>query len=317
MFDFLGLPREIRDEIYKLCLVRGQIEFEEFYIDETPEDWMRDRKPEKLMLHVAKPDETPLLVYQGIPFVHRVESLTRIHGRCRWDDILYEDRERSYRIHRGTTDPPCLDIFLANRLIYQESSMVFYAKNSFCFPSRECELTLNACSGFLTDRPEQALIYISDISLEIGFIDRHHTDFTGFSGSLFYRIHWPTMQRLDSILKGTLDPKGLSKLKFLVQEQCPSKRALETHLKCKDYVDFFQSIAIFTRRNSLKNLIELQIDLVERSSWMKLDHEVKWMANFVLGRWVGNEFNVSSSIFNVGSKEMRRITLTWSSSKTK
>ncbi|KAG7006720.1 hypothetical protein G7Y79_00013g034920 [Physcia stellaris] len=103
MFDFLGLPREIRDEIYKLCLVREKIEFEEFYTDETPEEWMKDRRPDALTLHIAKPDETPLLVYQGVPFVHRVESLTPIDGRSRWDDIYDKDPFLGDRTERVRT----------------------------------------------------------------------------------------------------------------------------------------------------------------------------------------------------------------------
>ena len=278
---------------------------------------MRDRKPETLTLHVAKPDETPLLVYQGIPFVHRARSLTRINGRCRWDDIFYEDRERSYRIHRGTTNPPYLNIFLTNRLVYQESSMMFYAKNCFCFPSRDCELTLNACSGFLTDRPEQALTYLSNISLGIGFINWTHPGLRDLGDSRFYGIHWPTMQRLADILKGTPDSKGPNKLKFLLQEQCPSDRALAHHLESKNYCNIFLRMMQSLRENGLKTLDELHIILVAENPYcIKMEVEVHYMAYFVLGRWTVNDSKVSSSIVNVGNREMFRTRLTWSSSKT-
>ena len=313
MFDFLGIPREIRDEIYELCLVRETIEFEEFYVDETPEDWMQDRKLEALTLHVAKPDETPLLVYQGIPFVHRVESLTPIDGRSRWDDIFYEGRERSYRLHRATADPPFLNIFLTSRLIYQESSMMFYAKNYFCFPSRDCELTLNACSGFLTDRPEQALTYISNISLEIGLIDRKRRELERPPYGI--RVHWPTMQRLSDVLRGTLDPKGPSKLKFLFEEQCPSDRALAHRLEGKGYDYFPERMLDIPTRKSLKNLNELQINLVENSYGFMSDFKVEWMARFVLDHWSVARSKVSRSIVNVGSKRMFHTRLTWSQSE--
>ena len=279
---------------------------------------MRDRKLENLMLNVAKPDETPLLIYQGIPFVHRVGSLTRIDGRCRWDDIFYEGRERSYRIHRGTTDPPCLNIFLTNRLIYQESFIVFYAKNDFCFPSRECELTLNACSGFLTDRTEQALTYINNVSLEIGFTDRRHTGFTNFRESRYYGVHWPTMQRFFNILRDTPDSKGPNNLKFLLEEQYPSDRALVSQLESKHYSNLFLGMARVTEINCLKNLSELQIDLIESTSRFRQGSSllVRSMARFVLGCPSAHSSKISSSIVNVDSKEMYRSRLTWSSSKT-
>ena len=316
MFDFLGLPREIRDEIYVLCLVREKIEFEEFYVDETAEDWMRDRKPEALTLQVARPGETPLLVYQGVSFVHRVESLTPINGRSRWDDVFYKDRERSYRIHRGTINPPCLNIFHTNCLIYQESSMTFYAKNCFCFPSRECELTLNACSAFLTDRPEQALTYISDISLGIGFIGWRHPALRDYRGSLLNDMHWPTMQRFVNILRDTLGPRSLHKLKMLYEEQCPSDRALSDRLKSKDYCSIFdQPLGVSGWSNSLRNLKDLQVDTLdtyEASSTLS-----RWKPRYIARLFIGHsayDSSWSSSAISVGGKEMSHTRLTWSPS---
>ena len=315
MFDFLGLPREIRDEIYNLCLVRKTIEFEEFYVDETPEEWMQDRKPEALTLHVAKPDETPLLVYQGIPFVHRVESLTTIDGRSRWDDVFYEGRERSYRIHRGITSPPCLNIFLTNRLIYQEASIIFYAKNYFCFPSRECELTLNACSCFLTDRPQHALTYIGNISLGIGFIHWRHPEFNTYTDSRFYGVHWPTVQRFVNILRDILGPRGLHKLEVLLEEQCPSDKALSHRLGSEDYCDLLlRSVGISGDNNSLNNFKELQIDKIEADDRRSSDFALKYVAKFLTGIWPVHDLNLSSSTVNVGGKEMFRTRLTWSPS---
>ena len=317
MFNFLGIPREIRDEIYELCLVREKIEFEEFYTDETPTDWMQDRKPDALTLHIARPDETPLLIYQGIPFVHRVESLTPIDGRSRWDDIFYEGRERSYRIHRGTTNPPCLDIFLTNRLMYQEASIIFYAKNYFCFPSRECELTLNACSAFLTDRPQQALTYIGNISLGIGFIDWRHPEFNTRTDGRFHGVHWPTVQRFGNILRDILGPRNLHKLEVLLEEQCPSNKALSHRLGSEGYYDVFIR-SIESRSNSkslnpLNNLKKLQIDKVEADDKIP-SHHLNYLAEFFTGKWPVYDSNFSSSVVNVGGKEMFRTRLTWSPS---
>ncbi|KAL8794494.1 MAG: hypothetical protein Q9195_002967 [Heterodermia aff. obscurata] len=320
MFDFLGLPREIRDEIYTLCLVRENIEFEEFYTDETPEDWMQDRKPEALTLHIAKPDETPLLVYQGVSFVHRVESLTPIDGRSRWDDIFYKGRERSYRIHRGITNPPCLNILLTNRLIYQESSMIFYAKNYFCFPSRECELTLNACSGFLTNRSKQALTYISNISLGIGHIDRlHRLSETGYRRYQRYMVHWPTMERLGNIFRETLSLMGLKKLKITLQDQRPSDRALASRLQTEEYSALLDWALAARATNSIKDFKDLQIELVESyrdSSTDGTTANLRLLAEFLTGSWSVYTSNVSSSTVNVGGKEVSHARMTWPPSQT-
>ena len=47
------------------------------------------RRPEALTLHVAKPGETTLLVYQEVSFVHRIESLTPIipHSSRNWSSM--------------------------------------------------------------------------------------------------------------------------------------------------------------------------------------------------------------------------------------
>ena len=229
MFDFLGLPREIRDEIYKLCLVREKIEFEEFYTDETPEEWMKDRRPDALTLHIAKSGETPLLVYQGVPFVHRIESLTPVDGRSRWDDIYDKDRTCSYRICRHTTNLPCLSIFRTNRLVYQEASSTFYGNNVFHFPSKGCENTLNACSAFLEDRPERVRTYINNISLSIGYAYYYLPGIYRTCGA-----HLITMERLSRSLRrlGTLD-----RLSLVLQEQHPTQKALRSLLQKHGYVN--------------------------------------------------------------------------------
>ena len=195
--------------------------------------------------------------------------------------------------------------------------MMFYAKNCFSFPSQDCELTLNACSGFLVDRPEQALTYISNISLVIGFIDRERSQLKFLKHSLFYGVHWPTMQRLINILKDTPNSKGPNKLKFLLQEQCPSKRALAKQLENEGDFDFLQfSKLALTKRGSLKNLNELQIDLVEGSSSRVSEVVVRRIASIVLDRRSTYGFDVSNSKVHVGSKEMSRTRFIWSSSKT-
>ena len=233
MFDFLGLPREIRDMVYGFLFLREEIQFEEFYTDETPEDWMKDRRPESLTLHTAKPNEIPLLKYNGIPFVHRVESLVPIDGRSRWDDEFLEHKTRSYRIFRGTIEPPCVRVFHTNRFVYQESSPVFYAKNCFKFPAKDCELTLNACSAFLTDRPKQALSCIKHVSLGIGHISRYGP----CNPSVRYGVHLPTLKRLCNTLGCTVQ---LDRLNLLFEEQCPMSGRAKMLVNSQDYVGFFE-----------------------------------------------------------------------------
>ena len=257
MFNFLGLPREIRDEIYKLCLVREKIEFEEFYTDETPEEWMKDRRPDSLTLHIAKPGETPLLEYQGVSFVHRVESLTPIDGRSRWDDIYDGDRQRSYRICRHTTNPPSLGIFYTNRLVYQEASVTFYGKNLFSFPSKDCETTLNACSAFLGDRPEQAVRYTKNISFAIGYIHGFDRRIASRRDYIHRGAHFPTLKRLVHAFRPTL---SLDQLNFAVEEQSPSEKALQSWRTSADYVSAANWYPEFEQMNVPRKLEILFID---------------------------------------------------------
>ena len=223
MLGFLSLPREIRDIIYDSCFVREKIEFEEFFTDETPEEWVQDRRLESLTLHLAKPNEKPLLEYNGAAFVHRVERLTPIDGRSHWDDVLYMDRQRSYRIFRGTVDPPCLRIFLTNSFVYKEAASVFYGKNVFTFPSKGCEVTLNACSAFLRDRPEHALPYIKNIHLTIGHY--HSLSRRISEWGLYYGAHQPTVKHLGEVLRRKVH---LNYFRLLVEEQNPTHEMLRT-----------------------------------------------------------------------------------------
>lgn len=200
--------------VYDLLLVRESIGFEEFYSDETPEEWMKDRIVQTLTLHVAKPNEEPLFTYMGTPLVHRIESLTPVEGRSRWDDEFQEDKTRSYRIFRGTIAHPCLRILHTNRFLYKEASSIFYGKNVFTFPSKACELTLNACSAFLTDRPKHALPCIKNINLGIARVDSLWLGNT----PLFYGVHYPTVKRVCDTLRNTVH---LSQLSLLVEEQHP------------------------------------------------------------------------------------------------
>lgn len=197
---------------------------------------MKDRRPDSLILHIAQPDETPLLVYQGVPFVHRVESLTSIDGRSRWDDIYDKHRTCSYRICRHTRNPPYLKIFLANRLIYQEASITFYGKNRFHFPSKGCENTLNACWAFLEDRPQRVRTYIHNISLSIGYAYRYLPVLQDNGLYWMCGAHRLTMERLNRSLRhlGTLD-----QLSFVIQEQHPSEKALKSLLQKHSYASIW------------------------------------------------------------------------------
>ena len=257
MPGFLSLPREIRDMIYDLCFVRDKIEFEEFYTDETPEEWMRGRRPESLTLHLAKPNEKPLLEYNGVGFVHRVESLTPIDGRSRFDDILYRDRTRSYRIYRGTIDPPCLSIFHTNSFVYKEAASVFYGKNVFTFPSKRCEVTLNACSAFLRDRPEHALPYIKNIHLTIGY-----ADFLDLGESCLYSgAHYPTVKRLGDTLRHFV---RLDHLRLLIEEQYPTDEILKKTKTDLGYVRLYKWMEGLRGINVPKIL---EIECINRIFW--------------------------------------------------
>lgn len=302
MLDFLSLPREIRDEIYKLCLVREKVEFEEFYTDETPEEWMKGRRPGNLMLHIAKPDEQPLLVYQGVPFVHRVESLTPIDGRSRWDDVYIKGRTRSYRICRQTTNPPYLGIFLTNRLVYGECSMIFYGKNSFCFPSKDCESTLNALSAFLLDRPKQALAYIKNLSLRLGTTKYLNGSVSGRLWYLFWPAHRPTLKRLGDILRRLIT---LDQLIFILEEQCPTTRALESLSNDQDNVGFVDWMDLLRDIRRPKTLEIETITSVGDDEWHK--SRLSLLSSYMLSDWgtKRQEFRFLISSVHVRGKEIK------------
>lgn len=126
---------------------------------------------------------------------------------------------RSYRISRGTVSPPCLRIFLTNKFVYKEAAPVFYRKNVFTFPSNGCEVTLNACSAFLSDRPEHALSYIKNISLGIGFVRPNPL----MECALFCGAHRPTVRRLGDNLRHLVH---LNHLGLLIEEQYPTNELL-------------------------------------------------------------------------------------------
>lgn len=310
MFDFLGLPREIRDEIYKLCLVREKIEFEEFYTDETIEDWMQDRKPEKLVLRVAKPNEVPLLVYHDMPFVHGVEALTPVDGRSHWEDEIHEHRTRSYRISRDQTGYPYLRIFSTNRMVYQEATVIFYGKNTFSFPSRNCELTLNACSAFLCDRPEQARPYIKNLSLGIGHIVKY-PNYVPFIS--FYSIHKPTIERLSRTLGNMV---YLDHLNLFVEEQTPSLKATEAFRNSREYVGLYEWAEELKHINAPKNLV---VDLIDSYGSEYKHNRLTQIARHIYDDlWIeASDENFRISSVNALGEEITRARFTWALSKTR
>ena len=289
--------------IYDLCFVREKIEFEEFFTDETPEKWMRGRRPESLTLHLAKPNEKPLLEYNDVGFVHRVESLTPIDGRSRFNDILFKDRTRSYRIFRGTVDPPCLSIFHTNRFVYKEAASVFYGKNVFTFPSKGCENTLNACSAFLTDRPDHALPYIKNINLTIG-----HVDIIELSEiSLYFGAHYPTMKRLGVVLRHMVH---LTHLRLLIEEQYPTDEVRKVFKRNMGYVTIRHWMEALKTINIPKTL---EIECID--SWSTVQRN--WM-DLLICDMIGvyelrspNYISSSPNIRNASGEEMRSTRITY------
>ena len=283
--------------IYELCFVRDKIEFEEFYTDETPEEWMQDRRLESLTLRLAKPNEKPLLEYNGLSFVHRVEPLMPIDGRSHWDDFLYNDRRRSYRIFRGTVDPPCLRIFHTNRFVYKEAATIFYGKNVFTFPSRRCEVTLNACSAFLTDRPDHALPYIKNISLSIGYI----RSFNLMEKIICRGAHHLTVKLLGSTLRHLVH---LNHLRLLVEEQPPANGMRKRFKEDLGYVE----MSVWADALRLIKIPKtLEVESIG-SCWV-IFHEMSLnsLIYSVTGKWRPGSHTYISSALDVRNEEGREM----------
>ncbi|MCJ1429197.1 hypothetical protein MMC29_007110 [Sticta canariensis] len=142
MASLLSLPRELRNLIYQASLVSLDIiDISEVNIE------MRPLNPD-LKLNVRR-------TWQGE--IEDPEDETILYPMAMTYQMSFPSRDENLG----------LNLFLANRQIYNESRQVFYEQNRFRFS--EYYLTgIPACLAFLQDRPPGSLRYIRDVQLDIG-----------------------------------------------------------------------------------------------------------------------------------------------------
>lgn len=145
-FPLFRLPRELRDRVYKFALVRD-------FIDIEPACCGSD-------------DDSPELEAQAPNVKHR-------------STFVSSSKLMTYRLDQRSEcacgecysrDGPFLNLFYANRQVYEESRKVFYSQNTFQMPLGSGLLGL----AFLNDRTPEALALIRNFSFDI-FL--HPTDF--------------------------------------------------------------------------------------------------------------------------------------------
>ncbi|MCJ1226210.1 hypothetical protein MMC12_002859 [Toensbergia leucococca] len=139
MFEFLKLPQEIRDEIYRCALVRNSIEVE-----------IVDASESKSPVHLRttwKESTSKRYRSDAVP----------------WETSTYQIMTPGQK-HR---DPIGLNLFLANRRIYDECSQIFYKENQFVFRYDIISLGLEYIA-FLHDRPHKALLHFRYMHIHIG-----------------------------------------------------------------------------------------------------------------------------------------------------
>lgn len=160
MFDFLKLPRELRDQIYEELLVRNYpVPIKRNYEDTTgyypstyfSPTWYDDTKR----------------YFPGVGACYKTCAV------CYGPKKPSRTSERLYHLFRIADDEPIdLNIFLANRQVYDESRTVFYKENLFDFTKdvKDEAKPVHTALCFLKDRPEESLKYIRNIAVHIGTV---------------------------------------------------------------------------------------------------------------------------------------------------
>lgn len=142
-FPFLDLPRELRDMIYAVMLVRGDV---------------------KCIARKVTTDSTLSVKSSKIPVKQRgtfIASLHRNEGTIEY--------KMSYKIRTRSDLSDYISIFLINNQVYHEATRIFYLRNKFCFPGvlHYRRLPPSVCCAFLQDRTSYTLGYIRSLEIEI------------------------------------------------------------------------------------------------------------------------------------------------------
>ncbi|KAG7006011.1 hypothetical protein G7Y79_00017g043930 [Physcia stellaris] len=203
MLGFLDLPREIRDQIYVINLVHGTIPIgtsdrflhtrygplshvePEERTDKRGNQWhcycencaITDSAVLPIIRRNTKrsvrdvPAEGYLRFYRSLKdrTGTLISNLQESYGQ---PDVSQIDNSVSGFLQKLTNfDPRILNIFLANRQIYQEASAIFYSRNKFDFcywNNYGYSASLRNASDFLQDRSKHARAHLKSIRLALG-----------------------------------------------------------------------------------------------------------------------------------------------------
>ncbi|MCJ1454367.1 hypothetical protein MMC28_004720 [Mycoblastus sanguinarius] len=160
MFDLKGLPRELRDEIYKNMLVRKPLRVLSKVVmvpcDSLEEETaIRNEQDDYLSIERTSTLNSTVRLRSTSMLDRGCDNIDNLHGKT-----YYRDEDES--------DPPSVNIFFTDRQTYSEAWPIFYERNSFHFthPFNNWD-SIVTCCAFLRDRPH-ALKHIRSIKLILG-----------------------------------------------------------------------------------------------------------------------------------------------------
>ena len=157
MFDFMGLPAELRIRIYEYALVREIIRI---VSDVHPFGAVHPCGLEKVRYcYLGTNPEMIVTLRRRRIRLNNVNSAGEEVGN---------EISSSYGIQPNRS-PPVVNLFLTSRKVYSETWPIFYQQNAFAFtmPRLTWNSTLE-CLRFLYDRPYHALRHIRELHLRIG-----------------------------------------------------------------------------------------------------------------------------------------------------
>lgn len=176
-FRFFDLPRELRDRIYRVALVKELIDIE-------PVSCASDDDDEETVARHPQPKLRSTYTSLGKVMTYR---LAKPRG-CSCGECV-------------TEDAPMLQLFYVNRSVYHEAREIFYKENEF-------STILSSgigCNTFFKDR-EYALPMIRKISLDVPFhtAEFNYTRWT----DRHYKVLFKTIKEKTGIRKLTLNFHG-------------------------------------------------------------------------------------------------------------
>lgn len=257
MFNFMGLPQELRDAIYEYALVQDTI-----CIQNT-----------EIYMSIFDP---PCRRTQHKVSVWRARSRGRLKERF--------DVHISYCMGIQNAKMPNLNLFLVSRDVYNQASRIFYEQNHFVFPhdpdwdvSRKGD---SNCLDFLQDRPQHVLNHIRHIRIDTCYLFRTQPlsvdsfdDWDTLFALLAAKVKLRTLTLNVSPvsenstftwwMKHVVHVPGLQRLDVSVQAWCGSRATLKPEkLQCCQYFVELLRMVLMPRGKNGKLKIEV-VDGIE------------------------------------------------------